>query len=162
MKSIISFNFLGIFLISIFNAFSQTTECASLTYWNSITPSPQTAISPTAICTSSNLTKHVNVNVHFVLKNDGTGNFTDVCDGYGNTQQQVRFLMGVVFLWVMAIAILHLTILTLMLMLARLFLEEVPHMLGQLILVHPPHIVRKQAQMLLDLQDHYLHLLLIV
>lgn len=37
-----------------------------------------------AICTDPNLIKYIRVNYHYILKDDGTGNFNELSDGNGN------------------------------------------------------------------------------
>ncbi len=46
---------------------------------------PQRADYPEAICTDNTSIKWVRVNFHYMLRNDGTGNFNPIDDGNGNT-----------------------------------------------------------------------------
>jgi len=58
-------------------------------------PSDITIATPenfTAICTDPNSVKYLRVNYHFILKDDGTGNFNEYGDGQGNGNQYNGFV----------------------------------------------------------------------
>jgi hypothetical protein len=48
-------------------------------------PNAQLTFNPLAICTDNSSVKWIRVNFHYMLRNDGTGNFNPVDDGNGNT-----------------------------------------------------------------------------
>jgi hypothetical protein len=57
-----------------------------LSYNSSIKNNKLLSDSISPICTDSVAVKYVRVNIHFMLKADGTGNFNEIDDGKGNTQ----------------------------------------------------------------------------
>lgn len=82
------------FLVFSLQSIAKTQNYPQFSCPDNISASPQASFPEnyTAICTDPNSIKYIRVNYHFILKDDGTGNFNEYGDGQGNGNQYNGFV----------------------------------------------------------------------